>query len=368
MTTQTTQTATNDSPTIVSTPDLRGGSTPEAAAVLGRLFGVAATIDPPAEDDSTAAETSTPEESAEATTAKVEPASTEEASEPEDVEVEIPVRGIHELRKVAAKQAHKREERGQDAARVRELEARLAALEANPKSNPGDVEAAAAFRKMQTMAKDSPIDLLEALGVDVVSFLQSGHRQALDRQGHSTARTIETLSAQLKAAKEEIAEIKAGVPQKFEERELREAQSRNQREFFALTSNVETYPLLAAEDPADQLRLAGEAVAALGEAGYNRITHKLVADVVEKTLRDEHERRTAALGRGATSKSSETQPAQDGGDSTAKGRRTTGKTGAATTLSNAMAAEGTSDREMTPRERETADRRTIAKIFGVPER
>lgn len=357
MTTQTTSTnaPTSSTPTVTAPSDLRG-SGPEVEAAAARLFGFdASEVEGDGED--------APAEGGE----QVDAAATSETkTEPEGKTETEPALDLASLRKIAADRAKQREQRGADAVKARELETRLATLESERKA---DAEAAANFRKLQTLSKDSPIELLEALGIDVVPFLQSGHRQALAREGFQAKKTAEQLQAELAETKKQLAELRDDVPKRLAERETAAEAARNRREFAALTEDVGAYPLLSAESTEDRFTYASEAVKALVEAGYDQITHKLVADTVETNLRKDLERRQAALGRLSASDSSpDNKAAIAGGSPAAKGRANGSAKAQPKTISQQMASETPNGREPNQRERDLAANRLVSQIFGVPER
>lgn len=351
-------TTTSTEPT---TPSLRATSA-EADAAISQLFGLDMGDVP--DDGATEALGQPPAQDGTSVVSEPPP-KVDEAQEPAADE-EDPVRDLGELRKIATGLAAKRAQQGQDAVKVRELETRLQQIEQQRQQDAAD---AAALRKLRTMARDSPIDLLDTLGIDVVPFLQNGHHQALDREGHKRRVEAARLAEENARLAKRVDELGESVPKLLEQREEARALEARQQAFTQLTSDAAAYPLLSSEEPPDRLAFATRAVELLLDAGYTeqQITHKRVADTVEATLRKEFERRSAALGRVQAAGAAE-DTAGDGGRVPAQGRVATPARRTPTTITQQMAAEVPNDREMTQSERERAANRQIAKMFGVPER
>ena len=318
-------TATADVGRVTAPPDLRGDGEGVATAAA-RLFGIGAGGAPSEADTVPDGKVPEPEVTEEVPAAKAD----------EDI---VDYEG---LRKLAAEKAAKRaESQGSDKSAA--LEARLAQLEAAAQANAADAEK---FRKLQSLSKDSPIELIESLGLDPVSVAQNLHREAINREGFHAKKTVEQLNEEVSNLKQKLQELETGTEEKLTHREQAQLAEKNRREFVALTEDATHYPLLSVEDPADRLEMAIEAVRLLVEAD-REVSHEAVAKVAEAKLRKDLERRIAALGGelpGKKAQGATTKPSPK-------------------SISAELAGEASTPREKTQRERDLAAERLAAKIF-----
>lgn len=278
---------------------------------------------------------------------------TEAPAEPEEI---LDLEG---LRAVAEKRKGNRDQKSAAESRARELEARLQQVEQTAAQN---ARAAEAFRALQQKGKADPIGLLETLGIDVVPFLQSGHRQAIDRQGFQAKTEVQQLKEEVLQLREEVAIAKAAPVEIAQHQEHKAAAARHRQEFIALTEAAEVFPLLAAEPPTERLQLAQRVAEALAEAEVEDITHELVAKTAEKELRRKYDKLSAALGRGTTPEGA--NEAGTAGRATPTGRPTGTSTTRPKTIRQSHAAEPATPREKTPQERERAAEAILSRMFG----
>lgn len=340
------------SPLVVA-PDLHGhGEAVETAAA--KLFGIGSdAIEAPSVESETVSDGAQVEETAEAAV---------EANSEAETAVEAPAEAgkapdLEKLRQIALEKAKTREQKGAEASKNRELEARIAQIESQAAA---DRQAADAFRQLQQMGKKDPIALIEALGMDPVPFVQSAHRQAVNREGF-------TVQQKLDAALAKIAELEGTVQEIPRQQQAQARASVNEtarREFIAITSAEDTFPLLAIEPPEVRLNLAQEMANILMEA-EEEVTHARVAELAEAHLRSEAEKRAAALSRVKTGSSPQAS-AQAGGATASPGRPAGHGRPSPKTLSNSLAAEAPAAREKTPQERERAAAAIAGRIFGKP--
>lgn len=343
------------SPTITAPERVVG---PEADALADKLFGLAPAEAPEAEAEAA------PEPAPAERRVAIEPdppgtATVPEEEPAEETPAEPEVLDLEALRAVAEKRKGTREQKSAAEQRARELEGRLQEIEQRAAA---DRQAADALRRMQQMGKSDPIGLLETLGIDVVPFLQNGHRQAIDRQGHRQKTEVEQLKETVAQLQAQVAEAKQ-LPVELAQHQQRSAEAaRHRQEFVALTETSSDFPLLAAEAASDRLQLAQQAAEALVEAGIEDISHALVAKTVEKTLRARLEKQTAALGR--VTPAEEPNDAGQSGRAAPSGRNTSSPQSRPRTLRQTHAAEPASPREKTPQERERAAEAILSRMFG----
>jgi hypothetical protein len=288
-----------------------------------------------------------------------------EAAEEEGAEV-VDELDYDALVKVAEERAGKREAKSGTEVKLRELETTNAELQ---RKTAEAQQAVDVVTRLRTMAKDDPIALLEAIGVKgdgLVSFLQNGHKQAINRAGFHQAKTLEQLQAENAQLKAEFAELKTGVPQQLEQAAVSQVHARNQREFVALTEASEAFPFLALEAPANRIAHAREAAEALAAAGHQNVTHELVAKVAEGRLRKEFTRKQALLKGSSTGDLPDSEVvAQEGGGAAARRPQVNGsaRRGAPRTITSQHASSPPDYRSMSEAERQSAADREIKTIF-----
>lgn len=338
---------------LVIAPDLHGhGEAVDSAAA--KLFGIGSE---PVEAESVESETVSDGAEVEATAE----AATEAVSEAETTSEEPAEAGkapdLEKLRAIAAERAKAREQKGSEAGKARELEARLAQVEAQAAA---DRQAAEAFRQMQRMGKQDPIALIEALGMDPVPFVQSAHRQAINREGFTVQQKLDAALARIEQLEGRVEE----VPRALQTQQRAEVNNTARREFIAITSAPEVFPFLAIEPPESRLVLAQEMANVLMEA-EEPVSHERVAQLAEAHLRQQYEIKAAALARvGKAPGSNDT--ALEGGAAASTGRSNGHGRPSPKTISNSMAAEAPAAREKTPQERERTAAAIAGRIFGVP--
>ncbi len=362
-------------------------STPDADAVFEDVFGYA---DGEAEAEEEAAEAPAPAPAKPAAKpapksaprGTVEPAGDEDAEdddtadedeeaesedEDEDEEEEVDELDYDHLSKVAAERAGKRESKSGADAKVRELEQTVAELQ---RSQTESQTAVAVLNKLRGMEKNDPLALLETMGITgdkLVAFLQTGHRQAINRAGFKQAQTVEEMKAQIDAQAAEIEALKTGVPRKIEQSQLEAQWEQNRREFVAITEESEAFPFLAAEAPESRILAAQEAVQVLVAAGHKKPSHEVVAKVAESRLRKQFEKKAALLGkRVVADESSDEGVAQAGGGAAAKRSQTNGssaKKRAPSTVTQTAAASPPDPRKMSAAELAAEADRVVAEIF-----
>lgn len=291
----------------------------------------------------------------------------EEAEGEEEGEEEVDELDYDHLSKVAAERAGKRESKSGADAKVRELEQQLAELS---RAQTESQTAVAVLNKLRGMEKNDPLALLETMGITgdkLVAFLQTGHRQAINRAGFKQAQTVEEMKAQIEAQAAEIEALKTGVPKKIADSQLEAQWEQNRREFVAITEESEAYPFLAAEAPESRILAAQEAVQVLVAAGHKKPSHEVVAKVAESRLRKQFEKKAALLGkRVVADESSDEGVALAGGGAAAKRSQTNGssaKKRAPSTVTQTAAASPPDPRKMSAAELAAEADRVVAEIF-----
>lgn len=270
------------------------------------------------------------------------------------------------LVKVAEERAGKREAKSAHEVRARELETQVAERDARLAALQRDADVTA---RLRGMAKDDPLALLETMGITgdrLVSFLQNGHKQAINRSGFQQAQTLEQLKAVVEQQQAKISELETGVPQRIEQHAVSQAQMSAQREFVALTEGSEAFPFLAMEPPEARINAAREAHAALVAADHKHISHEIVAKVAESRLRKAFQsKRDLIEGRASTANEADDVVAQEGGG--AAGRRSqvngSARKGAPRTITAQHAASPPDYRSMSEAERDSAAEREIRSLF-----
>jgi hypothetical protein len=327
-------------PAPIAAPDLHGDPNAVAEAA-SRLFGLGLEAD----SDATAVDVADETVESDAEVEQKTESDAQEAKKPPEAsktssgETEAP--DLDKLRQVALERAQAREAKQAEAT----LEARLKQVETESASNR---QAAEAFRRMQAMGKEDPIALIEALGIDPVPFLQSGHRQAINREGHTMAQKLDQALARIAELEGHVEQ----VPQHLEAQKRAQVNERARREFVAITEAADKFPFLAIEPAESRLGLAQEMANILIEAGED-VTHERVAGLAESKLRRDYERKAAALGH----KLDTSSPATSEGGSA---RRQSPKT-----ITNQLSAELPASREPTPAERDRAAAAIAARMFGL---
>lgn len=335
----------------IAAPELHGNGEAVESAAAKVFGGLLAGLDG-AESEAVEAETVQDGAQIEAQTAPEAPETALEAAETPAEPSATP--DLDKLRQIALEKAKTREAKGAETAKSRDLEARLAQIEAFATQMQGKAQA---FDALQQLAASDPIALIEKLGHDPVKFVQSAHRQAIDRVGHTREQKLAQLEAEIAQLKGQVTEI----PQHIEQRNRQEVNTRARREFVAITSNDEAFPFLAIEPPEVRLALAQEMAGLLEEAG-EEITHERVAGLAEQRARADYERRTTALRKKTGGSPDET--ALDGGQQASSGRAQGSGKPRPKTLTNSLAAEPSASREKTPQERERAAATLAGRLFG----